>query len=75
MKKKKHGVLKQDNTALTVIDAQAELAHAMYNKEMLLENLQKLIKGAKILGIPILWTEQNPEGLGATIPQGRRRMN
>lgn len=75
MKKKKHGVLKRDNTVLTVIDDQDELAHAMYNKEMLFENLQKLIKGAKILGIPILWTEQNPKGLGATIPQGQRRMN
>ena len=68
MKKKKHGVLKRDNTVLTVIDDQDELAHAMYNKEMLFENLQKLIKGVKILGIPILWTEQNPKGLGATIP-------
>ena len=75
MKKKKHGVLKRDNTVLTVIDDQDELAHAMYNKEMLFENLQKLIKGAKILGIPILWTEQNPKGLGAAIPQGQRRMN
>lgn len=50
-------------------------AHAMYNKEMLFENIQKPIKGAKILGIPILWTEQNPEGWGATIPQGQRRIN
>jgi hypothetical protein len=39
MKKKKHGVLKRDNTVLTVIDDQDELAHAMYNKEMLFENL------------------------------------
>lgn len=69
MKNKKHGVLKRDNTVLIVIDVQGELAHAMYNKEMLFENLQKLIKGAKILGIPILWTEQNPKGLGPTIPE------
>jgi len=39
MKKKKHGVLKRDNTVLTVIDDQDEPAHAMYNKEMLFENL------------------------------------
>ncbi len=75
MKKKKHGVLKRDNTVLIVIDDQDELAHAMYNKEMLFENLQKLIKGSKILGVSILWTEQNPESLGATILQGQRRMN
>lgn len=69
MKKKKHGVLKRDNTVLIAIDVQGELAHAMYNKEVLFENLQKLIKGSKILGIPILWTEQNPKGLGPTIPE------
>lgn len=43
--------------------------HGVYNKEVLFENLQKLIKGSKILGIPILWTEQNPKGLGPTIPE------
>jgi len=68
-KKRGHGMLKLDNTVLSVIDVQGELAHAMYNKEMLFENLQKLIKGSKILGIPVLWTEQNPEGLGTTIPE------
>ncbi len=69
MKKKKHSVLKRDNTVLIVVDVQDGLAHAMYNKEVLFENLQKLIKGSKILGIPILWTEQNPKGLGPTIPE------
>ena len=69
MKEERHGMLKPDNTVLSVIDVQGELAHAMYNKKMLFENLQKLIKGSKILGIPILWTEQNPEGLGPTIPE------
>jgi nicotinamidase-related amidase len=69
MKKERHGMLKPNNTILSVIDVQGELAHAMYNKETLFENLQKLIKGVKIFGIPILWTEQNPEGLGPTIPE------
>jgi len=31
--------------------------------------VQKLIKGIQVLGIPILWVEQNPQGLGATIPE------
>ena len=62
-------MLKPDSTILSVIDVQGRLAHAMYNKETLFENLQKLIKGVKIFGIPILWTEQNPEGLGPTIPE------
>jgi nicotinamidase-related amidase len=30
-----------------------------------------MIKGAKILGVPIIWTEQVPEKLGPTIPEIR----
>ena len=57
------------NTALLVIDVQVKLAHLMDGKEELVENLRKLIKGAQVLGIPIIWTEQNPRGLGPTIPE------
>jgi len=58
-----------ENTVLIVVDVQEKLAHAMSEKRVLLENLEKIIKGAQILGIPILLTEQNPEELGPTIPE------
>jgi len=57
------------NTVLVIIDVQGKLAHLMYKKEELFDNLQRLIKGARVLGIPIIWLEQNPEGLGPTIPE------
>ena len=41
----------------------------MHEKERLFDNLQKLIKGIQVLGIPVLWVEQNPVGLGPTIPE------
>jgi len=62
-------MLTLENSALIVIDVQGKLARLMYEKEALFENLQKLIKGAQILGIPIIVTEQNPKGLGPTIPE------
>lgn len=62
-------MLTLENTALIVVDVQDKLARVMYEKEMLFENLQKLIKGVQILGIPIILTEQNPGGLGPTIPE------
>ncbi|MCX5800149.1 MAG: hydrolase [Candidatus Eisenbacteria bacterium] len=62
-------MLKTETTVLVIIDVQGKLAHLMHRKEELFENLQKIIKGARILGIPILWLEQNPEGLGPTIPE------
>lgn len=57
------------NTVLTVIDIQGNLAHAMYDKESLFKGLEQLIKGFSALKIPIILTEQNPKGLGPTLPE------
>jgi nicotinamidase-related amidase len=62
-------MLNLENTVLVIVDVQEKLARAVHEKEALLENTVKLIKGVKILGIPILWTEQNPKGLGTTLPE------
>jgi nicotinamidase-related amidase len=58
-----------DNTALLIIDVQENLFRVINGKDTLLENLQKIISGARALGIPILVTEQNPTGLGTTVPE------
>ncbi|MCF8004977.1 MAG: isochorismatase family protein [Chromatiaceae bacterium] len=61
---------------LLIIDAQERLAAAM--PEDLLErtvtNINRLISAAKILEIPIISTEQNPQGLGKTITAVREQM-
>jgi nicotinamidase-related amidase len=41
----------------------------MHEKERLFRNLQTLVKGIQVLEVPTLWMEQNPEGLGPTIPE------
>jgi nicotinamidase-related amidase len=56
-----------DDTALVLIDIQEKLARAMHNKEALFDNLKKMVRGARVLGLPILWAEQNPDGLGPTV--------
>jgi nicotinamidase-related amidase len=56
-----------ENTALLVIDVQEKLFPVMFEKEALLSNLQKIIRGAGILDIPIIITEQNPAGMGGTL--------
>lgn len=58
-----------EETALVLIDVQEKLVQAMHNKEALFKNLKKMVKGAQLLGLPILWTEQNPAGLGPTVPE------
>jgi nicotinamidase-related amidase len=62
-------MLKTENAALVIVDIQGNLAHTMHGKELLFKNVQKLIKGIQVLGIPILWLEQNPQRLGPTIPE------
>lgn len=62
-------MLTQENAALIVVDVQGKLAHLMYEKERLFENLRKLIRGVRVLQIPIIVTEQLPEKLGSTIPE------
>lgn len=62
-------MLDSKNCCLVVIDVQGKLAGLMANKEELFANIVLLIKAAKILDIPILWSQQAPEQLGPTIPQ------
>jgi nicotinamidase-related amidase len=57
------------NSLLLLIDIQGKLAGLMHDKALLFTNLQKLVKGVQVLGVPILWVEQNPAGLGPTIPE------
>lgn len=62
-------MLLQENTGLILIDVQGKLARIVNESEKLVANLEKLIKGCQILSIPIIWAEQNPKGLGTTIPE------
>jgi nicotinamidase-related amidase len=64
-------MLKTDKTVLVIVDVQGRLATLMYNREEFYRNLVKMIKGAKVLGIPIIWNEQLPDKLGETIPEIR----
>jgi nicotinamidase-related amidase len=57
------------NTALVVVDIQERLLPAMFEKERVVQNAVRLIKGAAVLGVPVLATEQYRKGLGATVPE------
>lgn len=62
-------MLTTDNTALLVIDVQGKLAEVMHQKELLYDNLQRIIRGAQVLALPIIVTEQVPAKLGPTRPE------
>ena len=64
-------MLSLKNTALVVIDVQGKLAQLMHEKETFFANVERMVKGAQVLEMPVLWTEQAPDKLGETIPQIR----
>jgi len=62
-------MLKKDQAILVVVDVQGRLAQLMSDKEHLFSSLEKVIKGFKLLNLPIIWLEQVPDKLGPTIPE------
>ncbi|PKN51851.1 MAG: hydrolase [Deltaproteobacteria bacterium HGW-Deltaproteobacteria-13] len=62
-------MISRDAAVLVIIDIQGNLAQVMFDKENLFANTVKLIKGFKVLNLPVIITEQIPQKLGPTIPQ------
>jgi nicotinamidase-related amidase len=59
-------ILLRDKTALILIDIQEKILPVMSHPKQVVDNAMKLIKGFKVLNIPIFYTEQYPKGLGST---------
>lgn len=59
--------LERKKTALLIVDVQDKLFSQVERSCEVLLTIQKLIKGFKILNLPILVSEQYPKGLGFTI--------
>jgi len=60
-------LLVPDKTALLIIDIQERIIPVINDHKYVVENTIKLIKGFKVLGLPIYFTEQYPKGLGPTV--------
>lgn len=54
---------------LVIIDFQARLMPAIHDGARLLANAGRLVSAAKLLDVPMVMTEQNPAGLGPTVPE------
>ncbi len=61
-------------TALLVIDVQERLVPAIADHERVVFNIRRLIDGAKILGVPVIATEQYRKGLGPTVQSLAERL-
>jgi nicotinamidase-related amidase len=58
--------LRRDEALLAVIDVQEKLAPVIHDIESVMRNLERLIRGTHLLGVPMVITEQYVKGLGPT---------
>jgi len=66
--------LDKQDTALLIVDIQERLATVMKEREKVVRNNLHLIELAKMLGMPVMVTEQYPKGLGQTVAEIREAL-
>jgi nicotinamidase-related amidase len=67
--------LDRGRAALVVIDVQEAFRPVVLDFERVAANVGVLVQGARILGLPLLVTEQYPRGLGETVPEVARHLD
>jgi nicotinamidase-related amidase len=61
--------MSRGDTALLVVDVQEKLIGAIAEGPRVVWNIRRLVDAARILGLPVLGTEQYPRGLGPTVAE------
>jgi len=61
--------LDRERAALVVVDVQEGFRPVIDGFDDLARQVAVLVQGARVLGLPVVVTEQYPKGLGATIPE------
>ncbi len=59
-------LLDRNHSVVVVIDVQEKYLPHLHEAERVVEGCRRLIEGAKLVGVPLLPTEQYPKGLGPT---------
>jgi nicotinamidase-related amidase len=66
--------LDRNSVVLVIIDVQERMMPVIDAAADVERNIDRLIRGCHIIGVPILLTEQYPKGLGATVASVRRAL-
>ncbi|MGQ9576969.1 MAG: isochorismatase family protein [Thermoguttaceae bacterium] len=67
-------LMSRADTALLVVDVQEGLAPVSAHCRRVVWNIRRLIDGARLLGLPVMGTEQYPDGLGPTLSELAERL-
>ncbi len=61
--------LDEEKVGLLIVDVQGALARKVDDSQTMICKTVKLIQCCKLLNIPVVVLEQNPDGLGKTVPE------
>ncbi|XP_046398379.1 isochorismatase domain-containing protein 1-like [Ischnura elegans] len=64
-----NGAINGKNTAFFLCDVQEKFRPAMLYFKEIVEVSSKLVQASRILSVPLIVTEQNPDGLGKTVQE------
>jgi len=67
-------LLELNDTAVVLVDLQGKLASLMVDRAQLFNHVERLLGCARVLELPIVWTEQIPEKMGPTLARFRPRL-
>jgi len=61
--------LTPENSIFVVIDVQERLLPAIQNQQQVVFNVRRLLEGARVFDVPVVVSEQYPQGLGGTVKE------
>ena len=56
-------LIRREDSILVIIDVQEKLMPAIPNRQQVIDNVIRLIRFARIIGLPVILTEQDKLGL------------
>lgn len=66
-------LLSRSSSGLLVVDVQQKLIPHVADSQRIVWNIGRLLDGARIFGVPVIGTEQYPQGLGSTVESLAKR--
>jgi Isochorismatase family len=66
---KEMSTIDRETSALLLVDFQSKLMPTIDGGPSIVANARRLLAAAHMLDVPVLITEQNADGLGATLPE------
>jgi len=61
--------LSPENSLLVIVDVQERLLPAVLQGQQIIFNVRRLLEAAQAIGVPVVVTEQYPQGLGSTVQE------